>query len=317
MATIEKFKRYIKSNPGLFNAVYPTYVRLNLARRRVLKRLFYVGRLSSATATNDEIANLIADAVPAAIGKIGNSELSALHYWVKGKTPDPVLEDHLFVQCGFFPFEPTAVGRFQRYFSDILGDMTHIAVWGNFFEPQAIKQFAPTAGLIDRKALEPHKMDNAWTRALEGKRVVVVSPFSASIQTQYDRRERLWSGRSDMLPGFSLRTVKTPFSPGLQEPQEADWFERLDNVWADIESEDFDVCLVGAGAMSLPLCVMCARAGKVGIHLGGYTQIMFGIWGRRWEHDPTLKPFRNEYWISPLREETPERSHLVDNNSYW
>jgi hypothetical protein len=223
----------------------------------------------------------------------------------------------MFVQAGVFPFDPEFAARFQDFFAETVGNMSHIAVWGNFGEAATVERLAPTATLLDRTTLEPHKLEFPWTRALAGKRVAVITPFADSVMNQYEKRHQVWALHPDMLPDFSLRTVRTPFSPGIAEPQEKDWFERLDLLTDKLFSEPFDVCLVGAGALSLPLAVRCAKAGKIGIHTGGYTQIMFGIWGRRWDHEPTLTKYKNDAWTRPRPEETPENYVAVDNASYW
>jgi hypothetical protein len=85
-------------------------------------------------------------------------------------------------------------------------------------------------------------------------------------------------------------------------------------------SIDFDICLIGAGAYGLPLAYFAKTIGKQAIHLGGVTQILFGIKGRRWEKDDyadsTAKMF-NEHWIRPMESETPALKDRVENGCYW
>ena len=54
---------------------------------------------------------------------------------------------------------------------------------------------------------------------------------------------------------------------------------------AQIDKEDFDICLIGAGAYGFPLAAYVKRKGKKAVHLGGALQLLFGIKGSRWE-DP-------------------------------
>ncbi len=49
----------------------------------------------------------------------------------------------------------------------------------------------------------------------------------------------------------------------------------------------------------------CKKDGKSGIHLGGATQILFGIKGKRLESIPAVSNLINEHWVRPLPEETP------------
>ena len=80
----------------------------------------------------------------------------------------------------------------------------------------------------------------------------------------------------------------------------------------EIAHRDFDVALIGAGAYGLFLATECKRLGKVGIHIGGATQLLFGILGKRWT-DPSspdsssVLPFINEHWTGPANWK-PDRS---------
>lgn len=314
---IHSVKQFIRQYPALFDRLFPIYTRLNLKRRQIWKNLAYRNAMLDTKTASRSLETAIREGRPVAAGKIGTSELIALQYYLAGKPLDEILRKEMFVNSGFFPFEPVPVERFQIEFAQVLEKMTHIAVWGNFGEASIIRRYAPNATLIDRTTLEPHKIASPWTKALEGKRVTVISPFFKSIAGQYDRRTEVWAGHQDVLPAFDLRVVRSPFSPGLAHPEEKDWFERLDRLTTELMAEPFDVCLIGAGGMSLPLATRCAAAGKVGIHMGGYTQIMFGIWGRRWDNDPSLLAHKSSAWTKPSEDETPTSHRINDNAAYW
>jgi len=82
---------------------------------------------------------------------------------------------------------------------------------------------------------------------------------------------------------------------------------------------NFDVLLVGAGAYSLPLCTFAKSQGKVGIHLGGNTQLMFGILGKRWlgRNSSIDHRYFNDAWIHPLPEDTPKECRKIEDGCYW
>ena len=56
----------------------------------------------------------------------------------------------------------------------------------------------------------------------------------------------------------------------------------------------FDVAIIGCGAYGMPLGAMLKDAGKTVIHLGGVTQILFGIKGKRWDENKTSELY-NQY----------------------
>jgi len=158
---------------------------------------------------------------------------------------------------------------------------------------------------------------NRWTAWFKGKTVLVMHPFLNSIRRQYERRSEIWVGREDILPEFKLVQIRVPPHACLLQPQEPDWFKCLEAMMEKMTSIDFDVALIGAGAYSLPLAVHAKSLGRVGIHLGGATQIYFGIKGKRWEHHPHISTLFNEHWIKPLPEDVPSGNSIIEGGCYW
>ena len=90
------------------------------------------------------------------------------------------------------------------------------------------------------------------------------------------------------------------------------WFDALDWMCARVREIDFDVALIGAGAYGLPLAAYVKGLGKKAVHLGGPTQLMFGIRGKRWDQWPQFQKLYNEHWTRPLAEETPGAIRMFD-----
>ena len=78
-----------------------------------------------------------------------------------------------------------------------------------------------------------------------------------------------------------------------------------------------DIAIIGCGAYGFPLAAKLKEAGKQAIHLGGVTQIMFGIKGKRWVESPTYRFSFNEAWEYPLESERPDSSQKVEESCYW
>ncbi len=57
--------------------------------------------------------------------------------------------------------------------------------------------------------------------------------------------------------------------------------------------------------------------GKGAVHLGGDLQLMFGILGKRWENNERIIDLRNDHWVYPSKDETPEEAIRVENGCYW
>jgi hypothetical protein len=94
-----------------------------------------------------------------------------------------------------------------------------------------------------------------------------------------------------------------------------------DNVYKEyldiLRKQDFDVGIFGTGYTSLLLTAECKRMGKAGIHLGGSTQILFGVKGQRWREIKEFQSFFNEHWTDPLESEKPENRKICENGCYW
>lgn len=149
-----------------------------------------------------------------------------------------------------------------------------------------------------------------WLSILKHKRVVVVHPFKQTILHQ-------WSRKNDwgcIFPDLDLRVVKAVNNIGGElDTAIDDWFEGLEKMIAEIFSTDFDVCIIGAGAYGLPLASAVKKKGKVAIHTGGMTQLLFGITGKRWEKETYI----NENWIRPLSEDyNSGNMKKVENGAY-
>jgi len=178
--------------------------------------------------------------------------------------------------------------------------------------------------------LEPWNLDSfstkPWTSALKGKRVLVIHPFAETIDKQYHNyRTKIFEKKfkcDDILPEFDLITLKAiqTINFNSESQKYKDWFEALNFMVKQCEKIDFDVAIIGCGAYGLPLATAIKQMGKGAIHLGGATQLLFGIMGKRWEVEGYKEIFdqiKNEYWTRPLPEEKPQNADQIENGCYW
>jgi hypothetical protein len=310
---------------GMLDEMYyklKSLVRPLTRHRRLWERAKYLGtRILSAQEGNDFIARSIPQA--AAIGKIGSGEMAALrHYWrladSQGHCESWGWEGkNLYRIAGVYPPEPAIFSRFCRVYAEALTHFDVLAVWFNFGENAARKRLAPRATLTDLTALEPYYHERPWSQYLAGKRVLVVSPFTETIRSQFQRRQEVWRRKSDVLPGFDLLTLRSPLSAFLTTPAYPDWFTALDAMRGQMASISFDVAIVGAGAWSIPLAAHAKSLGAWAIHLGGGTQLLFGIKGGRWDRNPRIAGLYSEAWTRPSPSETPTDFQKIEGGCYW
>ncbi len=287
-------------------------------------------------AASDVIRKRLLAAEPCMITRFGRTELrtilrrwnrsqggllpSACRYVLGKQGPfwwDDEIRGAIRDLSGFFPNTDEALNKFSDLF---IRDLCLIDVLGVWCAGEAaLAGLFPHAELLSLTDLEPFHQPDPWTTALEGRTVLVVHPFEESIRKQYAKRNVLFSD-SRILPEFSLKTVKAVQSLGGDGSGFATWFDAFDWMCERIQKTDFDVALIGAGAYGLPLAAFVKRIGKKAVHLGGVSQLLFGIRGRRWDEPPLLenyKKFYNENWVRPLRSETPDSYEAVEGGTYW
>jgi hypothetical protein len=296
---------------------------LNPPYRRVVEALneWRVSRayrgvmISDAALGNLRVKQVILAGKPAAMGKIGSLEAEAVECFLAGTDYPQILRKQMFVNVGLHPADRTNLDPFCEAYLRAADQIDLLAAWGNPGERAIIDRVGPRP-LVRLKAFESWLYDEPWSQALAGKKVVLVTPFARSAEAQFARRSEIWLDPT-VLPELDLRVVKMPLSPGLVPPTEKIWQERYQSLVDQIERAPYDVLLVGAGGISLLLAAYAKGRGKIGFHLGGHTQILFGITGRRWDKDQALARRQKAGWVRPTGDEAPPTVMQVEQGSYW
>lgn len=225
-------------------------------------------------------------------------------------------------QAGFFPRDVSYLPKYVEVIEDTSKEIDFLATYSTRMENYMIKSFMSHDAVVsDNRALEPYYFmhKNPWSTALAGKRVLVIHPFADTIREQYKKREKLFED-PDILPEFELQTLKAVQTiVGTKDERFETWFEALKWMYDEALKIPFDIAILGCGAYGQPLACMLKRAGKQAIHIGGATQIMFGIRGRRWElNSPFISSLFNENWVRPSAAETPlNKENNEFGGAYW
>ncbi|WP_295671478.1 hypothetical protein [uncultured Mucilaginibacter sp.] len=283
---------------------------------------------------NELIKNgLLADA-PFMVARLGSTELACMvNYlgvkeqskyksvkgYVTGKSPAWWWSKSIMQQMqdwsGFFPVD---VGNIERFCEMMIGILPNVDVLGSWLkEEKFFNEELLGSKKVVLEDLEPFFTPNPWTWALEGKKVLVVHPFDEAIKNQFEVREYLFGNK--LLPDFELTTIPAVQSLAREKTPYDSWFDALDSMKEKIAATDFDVCILGCGAYGFPLASFVKDMGKKAIHLGGVTQLLFGIKGKRWENY-IVYPYTNlynEYWIRPGDKNRPKKAAIVESACYW
>ena len=284
---------------------------------------------------NDYIFQKLMENKPIMIAKFGTVELgvvgayelkynyrivSYLKDFMKGRVSlysSKVLYS-LCKQAGFFPND---IELGDQYYRLMLNDMQDIDILASYiYEEKYVNKYLKCKRVDLDGYYAPFLWKNPWTKYLKGKKVLVVHPFVDSIRYQYENNRCNLFDNPDVLPEFAeLHTIKAVQTIADQEDSRyKTWFDALQYMKDEISKVDFDIALIGCGAYGMCLAAHVKRMGKQAVHLAGWTQMLFGVYGERWIKDqPRFSKFINEHWIRPLESEKPKGAEKVENGCYW
>jgi hypothetical protein len=219
---------------------------------------------------------------------------------------------------GFYPHSEENALKYTRLMFD---DIKYIDVLGSWLDKELIlKNRLKNVYQIPLQDMEPYFHSNPWSEVLEGKKVLVVHPFTESIKSQYQKREQLFADKR-VLPKFDLITYKAIQTIGGEKSEFPTWFDALEHMKKDIYKIQFDIAIIGCGAYGFNLAAHIKRLGKKAVHMGGAVQILFGIKGNRWEKLSQFKNIINEHWVKPQLSEIPKSITNVEEGDkgghYW
>ena len=300
-----------------------------------------VQQLLDQTAGAQWIRDALRRGKPFFAGKIGTSELDGLYFYLGGRcssslTPSipsypAAVRKNLSVNAGLFPPTNESLDAWAAsMISDVLPLLDCVAQWNPAapMEEASILQVAcPGAVRCRLRSFEPYyepERENQWSLALPD-RVAVVSPFAPSIAKQWAKRAEVWGSRGVWNERTEVIPVRCGYSPLLTDaaeenawpPEVGTWRQAVTKMAEAVVATGATVALLGCGALSLPLGAELKRRGLSAIHMGGATQILFGIKGRRWATHDVISTFFNESWVPPSPDEIPSRAASVEGGCYW
>lgn len=280
---------------------------------------------------------------PFLIGRNGTIELEALFYWFTHRKSEPRkpypprILDTLSKNAGVWPATEAAADAWAVAYAEALGATTGLAAgWYTPYrntEETLLQVLAPQAFTTPLRSLEPYYVtpQRRWTRHLAGRRVAVVSSFAETIESQMRLGARIWSSLAEpetiLPPTTSWFPVRTYYSPPVAGspsascawPQESvrDWRDAVEWTTNRVRATGAQVAIVGCGGLGMIIAARLKAHGISAIVLGGATQVLFGIKGRRWENHSIISGFWNRAWVWPKGEEIPSGAGAIEGGCYW
>ena len=255
---------------------------------------------------------------PLMISRFGATELQCINSFLNNNNYSENTKWRIKNLSGVFSNTNDGLDDFSKIYLESAKDMDVVAVWALDNEKRIIAEYCnENIRIIRPRSLEPYYFDMPWSSVLEGKKVLIIHPFKDSIVEQYKYREKIFKNYR-ILPKFdTLEVLKSVQTIAGENADFNNWVEAYEYMCNEISRKTFDIAIVGAGAYGLPLCSYIKRIGKQSIHMGGSTQVLFGIKGRRWDKHSTISKMYNTNWVRPRRDETPKGAEKVEGGSYW
>lgn len=281
--------------------------------------------LQSAAAANLIVSEAISTARPYCVSRVGGIEAKAI-LWaeqvlVPGKLglyyPTFYWETSLCVtNAGLRPRSKASYKEYAALACNALREVDAMGVWNTCYEKAIIEtiidqELVITAGAHYSPTFDIHPH---WIERVAASKCLAISPFKKTITMQLSRIEKVWAGR-EISWSWEVEPIQFPYL--IDDSCSLDWRDVYKSFKDIIWGSDADVVLCGCGGLGLLLAVEAKKAGKVGLHLGGFLQLLFGIYGQRHLEQPWHKKFFNDSWTRPLPEERAESSPRVEGGCYW
>lgn len=259
--------------------------------------------------SNDQADKIIIDMIksktPFMLGRYGHSEFCCLTHVRNAKRWRKLLSGG--------GVHTAIYSQWEELYLAVSKQIDILAVWNYSLNYSAkkrlIRQTPNIKYLTNFSFLEPFEQN--WTCSLAGKKVLVINPFTKSIEKQYQKADVF-----GIFPKLKNLSIMKPVVSYCIPGEEFDWFGALEDMKREIASRDFDIALIGCSLYSLPLAAYCKQLGKQAIVLGGITQLYFGVKGRRWVDNKYYKDKFNENWIFPLEEDIHPTMKKIENGCY-
>jgi len=272
-----------------------------------------------------------------AAGKLGYSEqVWITSAWASNQGPSSHLDSairaaarfHACYQLGAYPTDDTYLKTALEKFVESVSAMDFIAAHESPLVQEIQKNLNLEGRVMPFDSLEPNREipynpQKCYLPSLRGKRVLIITSPAELLRERANKVtfEATWAATG--CPWFEPKSVEALGFDSLFDENTRNHFPSSESLITEITSQlgplEFDVALVAASCMAIPICAAIKRSGRIGISLGGHLQVLFGVQGKRWRDNATWQGnYWNESWIDMPPYLHPKSTNwLVDDGAYW
>jgi nucleoid DNA-binding protein len=266
------------------------------------------------------------------IGRFGSTEFANIWTYEMNRQIPENQRLHLEYISGIFPPYASSVEKWVLDYKTAFQDADVLAL--GWYPPtvaqelELMKRWKWSGDKVLLRSLEPYYVNPAlrYTNLFKGQSVCVVNSFTETMKGQVLKGESvIWPGANTSMwpPGITWHFVQTGYPPVLALGQAGwecaaeSWEEAVEWSVGETLKTGARIVILGCGGLAMCMARRLKAAGKICIVLGGATQVLFGVKGKRWENHGVISKFWNDEWVWPSEEETPGAADLVEGGCYW
>ena len=294
---------------------------------RLLRKVEFITKLGTA----------VSQGLGFAAGKIGDAEQRCmLQPIVLGedrlqgrarRAYELSLKFHAFNQAALFPRDVQFYARYNEFYIPHIRNLNALGLFGVPSEARLVQYYDLQMPMMMYRDQEPDRSvpnDPAlcYLQFFRNKRILLVSSQADVLRERANREtfETVWqkTGKPWFYPA-SVEALSFPYGWAPQtQSQYGDSLKLFESIAAKIRSREFDVALIAAGGLGVPLASEVKKIGKIGLSLGGHLQVLFGAIGRRWRSQENwLNDYVTEAWIDMPDPRSDWRVTGADGGAYW
>ena len=189
---------------------------------------------------------------------------------------------HAIEESGIFPGEAEFVYNFNEFYVNQIRQLDCVGVMAlPKMEAETLRYYQFEGKWIYHMEFFPDKSipdnpNNCYLPALRGKRLLIVCPFADFLRGRATKEtfEGVWSktGRLWFDP-LGVEAIEFPYGIAAEtRSRYKNVLVLLEEITKQIARRDFDVALIAAAGLAIPIAAFVKRLGKVAIDLGGPLQ---------------------------------------------
>lgn len=336
----ESIKIFLKKYAFFHYTIIP-FVKLIRRKVRDTGMMLYKVRYTiSRKEFVDDLKTAIEKNIGYATGKNGNSQQYWNYYEIflkkemdrdKIRQYEEKFEHHFLKNTGIFPCTPDFILKYSKFYIAHVRNLDCLGVFPEVCYPrelEMIKYYKLKNKLTHYRNQEPDRSSpsnekNCYLQYFQDKKILLICPFAGLLKERATKEifEGVWSktGKKWFYPK-SVDALEFPygFSPETHKkyPTALDLFE---HITTEIDKKDFDIALIAAAGLAIPIASYVKSIGKIGIDLGGHLQVLFGVLGERWRRwgEPWKKKYITDWWIDMPVKYRPKETDVCDKGAYW